>query len=132
MVMLKKEQCTSFMNVSFRPLLALLLSVAILAAAAAYAENWSMFYIIGNNVSVSFTPVDGNTYTWKFRNDGSNTIRYMQFTYSYVEANTGVYKTDTDVLPGTLRPGEVFGGWAAFTAQSHQPPVIRITKIDRN
>jgi hypothetical protein len=110
-----------------------IVAVAILAAAAsAYADNWSWFYSLTNNVSVSFAPVNGNTYTWKFRNDGYDTIHYMEFSYSYIDANTGLYKTDTDVLPGSLRPGQVFGGWAAFTAVSRTQPTIRITKIDRH
>jgi len=116
-----------------KKLISCILALAILAAAgSAYATNWSMFYVLNNNVSVSFAPVDGTTYTWKFRNDGYNTITYMEFTYTYMDANTYQYKTEKDVLPGTLRPGEVFGGWSAFTAVSRSQPVITITKINRN
>jgi len=116
-----------------RRLISCMFVVAILAAAAsAYATNWSPFYSVTNNVSASFAPVDATTYTWKFRNDGLTTITYMEFTYSYVDANTGLYKTGKDVLPGTLRSGEVFGGWSAFTAVSRSQPLITITKINRN
>lgn len=55
----------------------------------------------------------------------------MKFTYSYFDADTGQYKTDVDVLPGSLQPGSVFGGWAAFSANTHGQPSIRITEINR-
>jgi hypothetical protein len=47
--------------------------------------------------------------TWEFRNDGATTITYMDYYYT---DSTGQH---TDVFPGTLKPGQVFGGWAAFT-----------------
>ncbi len=106
--------------------------VAVLAAvASAYAADWTIFFPLGNNVSVSFTPVDSTTYTWKFRNDGYNTITYMEFRYSYIDVNTGQYETETDVFPGSLKPGEVFGGWTAFSAETRSQPSITITNILR-
>jgi hypothetical protein len=109
-----------------------LVAVAVLgAAASASASDWSMFRPAGNGVSVSFAAVDRTTYTWKFRNDGDNTIKYMEFTYSYVNAETGLYQTDKDVLPVPLGAAKVFGGWAAFTSTSRRPPAIQITKIQR-
>ena len=109
----------------------ILMAVMVIAVAVAYADDWSYFLDVGSGVSVSFARVDNAVYTWKFRNDGYSKIRYMQFTYSYIDADTGQYKTDTDVVPGSLEPGEVFGGWSAFTANTRSQPVIRITNIDR-
>lgn len=86
---------------------------------------------VGNNVSVSFVRVNNTTYAWKFRNDGYNTIAYMKFNYSYIDADSGQYRTDVDFLPGSLRPGAVIGGWAAFSANSRAQPTIQITEINR-
>jgi hypothetical protein len=47
----------------------------------------------------------------------------MQFEYTDKDG------THPDVLPMNLKPGEVFGGWAAFTASSN--PTIRILKITK-
>ena len=96
-----------------------------------FADDWGPFWSVGNNVSVSFVRVNGSTYTWKFRNDGYNSIKYMKFTYSYTDADTYQYKTDVDFLPGSLNPGQVIGGWAAFTANSRLQPTIHIVEIDR-
>ena len=101
------------------------------AIGSAYADNWGIFRSLGGNVSVSFAPVDNTTYTWKFRNDGIDTITYMDFRYSYIDAQTGAYETQTDVFPGSLGPGQVFGGWAAFSAKSRSEPSIAITNIRR-
>lgn len=119
-------------NMSRRCVSILLSFVTIFATnATVYASEWSAFSYVGDGVSVSFAQVQNTTWTWKFRNDGSRKITYMKFTYSYVDANTGQYTTDSDVLPGSLKPGETFGGWAAFTSNSRLSPTIRIVKIDR-
>ena len=44
---------------------------------------------LGNSLSVSYARVDSTTYTWKFRNDGYNAIKYLKFSYSYVDATMG-------------------------------------------
>jgi hypothetical protein len=105
--------------------------VIVITIACAFADEWSYFVPVGNSVSTSFARVDATTYTWRFRNDGYNKVKYMEFAYSYIDAGDGQYKTDTDVLPGSLSPGEVFGGWAAFTATTRAQPSIRITRIER-
>ena len=90
----------------------------------AAAQNWSEWQSFGSsvNVSVSFAQVPGNTlWTWRFRNDGAVAVTYMDFNYS---DDTGQHK---DTFPGTLNPGQILGGWAAFTASSN--PTITITKI---
>ena len=109
-----------------------LVMVALLATLpGAKADDWSYFMSVGNNVSVSFVRVNNTTYAWKFRNDGYNTISYMKFNYSYIDADSGRYKTDVDFLPGSLRPGAVIGGWAAFSANTRAQPSIQITEINR-
>jgi hypothetical protein len=110
---------------------ALTLVIVFAAVIASYASEWSIFWPLDRGVSVSYASVDSTTYTWKFRNDGYDTIKYMKFEYSYIDATTGRYETDSDVFPGSLSPGETFGGWTAFTAHSRIRPTIRITEIER-
>jgi hypothetical protein len=87
-------------------------------------DSWSTWQSFEHaRVSVSFNQVNKETWTWKFRNDGADTITFMEFEYT---DKTG---THHDVLPGSLKPGHVFGGWAAFTASSN--PSIHITKVTR-
>ena len=86
------------------------------------AQNWDDWHPLGNRVSVSFAQVPGTTtWTWRFQNNGTAAITYMDF---YVTDSTG---QNTDVFPGTLAPGAILGGWAAFTAVS--PPTILIKTI---
>jgi hypothetical protein len=101
------------------------------ALPGAHADNWTYFMALGNNVSVSFVRVDNTTYAWKFRNDGYNTITDMKYTYSYIDADSGLSKTDADILPVPIKPGGVFGGWAAFSANTRFQPSLRITEINR-
>jgi hypothetical protein len=83
--------------------------------------NWSTWQSCGDNVSVSFDQVNSSTWTWKFRNDGTQTITYMDFNYT---DNAGQHY---DVMPGSLQPGQVIGGWAAFTAAS--VPTIQLKTV---
>ncbi len=39
------------------------------------------------SLSVSFSEVNPTTYSWKFRNDGTQSV-YIQFKYTYVDANS--------------------------------------------
>ncbi len=86
--------------------------------------NWSPWQRFngGAPVSVSFTQVNRDTWTWKFRNDGARPIVLLKFQYTDRDG------THADILPGDLQPGQVFGGWAAFTASSS--PTIRLTQIN--
>jgi hypothetical protein len=97
----------------------------LLVSALAFAGNWSMWQSFSNNagVSVSFSDVDSETYTWRFRNDGERTITFLSFEYTDKDG------THSDVLPGDLAPHAIFGGWAAFTASSR--PTIRLLKVTR-
>ncbi len=115
-----------------KALVAACLVVAALCATVARASEWSYFSMLGNSVSVSYLSVDSTTYTWKFRNDGYNRIKYLKFQVSYIDATTGRFVTDSDVFPGSLRAGETFGGWTAFTANTRSQPSIRVLEIDRD
>jgi hypothetical protein len=99
-----------------------MLSISTLEARA-WSGDWSTWDYLSNQVSVSYNQVQRDTWTWKFRNEGVTTIKYMSFKYWDKDGE------HRDVLPGSLRPGEVFGGWAAFTASSR--PTIVITEIER-
>ena len=66
---------------------------------------------LGNHVSARVMGpllMDGEQ-AWEFRNDGAQTITYMDFTYT---DKTGTHE---DQLPGSLKPGATIGGWTAFT-----------------
>lgn len=106
-------------------------SILGLSVLPAHAENWGQYTYLGSGVSVSFAQVSYDTYTWKFRNDFSRRIIYMEFRYSYIDADTGILQIDTDVLPVTLGSGEVIGGWTVFTSNSRVPPLITVMKIER-
>jgi hypothetical protein len=103
----------------------------LVATASIKADDWTSFWPVGYNVSVSFVRVNNSTYAWKFRNDGYNIIKYMKFTYSYFDADSGQFRTDVDFLPGRLSPGAVIGGWAAFSANTRSQPTLQIVEIER-
>ena len=101
----------------------ILLLVGLAAATPTARADWSTWQDVGNGVWVSYTQVNRDTWTWKFKNVGTTTITYMRFTY---EDKDGEHP---DILPGSLRPNAVIGGWAAFTASSR--PTINIVEINR-
>jgi hypothetical protein len=89
----------------------------------------------GCSLSVSFSEVNPTTYSWKFRNDGTQSV-YIQFKYTYVDADSKQLTTQPDMFPKALGPGEVWGGWATYTAHTRWngytggPPVtINITSV---
>jgi len=107
-----------------------LASVAIGAAAflatagdASAASTWSSWSKFNNYLDWSTTLVSrdfegkGNHFwTWRFRNRTSNkTVTYFKFRIYEYKAN-GRTVTSYDYLPGSLRPGQGIGGWAAFDA----------------
>ncbi len=102
---------------------ALLLWFPVLPAQAGDG-HWTEFVPVGNDVCVSYTQVAHDTWTWKFKNVGPTRIRTMFFEY---RSSKGWEK---DVLPFSLEPGRIFGGWAAFTSDVTNPE-IRITSIKR-
>jgi hypothetical protein len=72
-----------------------------LLSLSACASDWSAWSSIGDDVSLSYTQLTKETWTWKFRNDGSIAITFMTFTYT--DANG----EHPGVLPGSLKPGVV-------------------------
>src|SRR5689334_21354338 len=93
--------------------------LSLMSTSAKADAHWSQWEYIGNGVSVSFTQVTRDTWTWKFRNDEGATIRYMEF--NYIDSQG----THPDILPVDVKPGAAFGGWAAFTSSTR--PTIVIT-----
>jgi hypothetical protein len=91
---------------------------------------------LGCNLSVSFSQVvNTNTWTWKFRNDGTQSV-YIQFEYTYIDADSGRLTTTPDMFPKALAPGEVWGGWATYTANTRYngyaggvPVTIRVKSV---
>jgi hypothetical protein len=91
---------------------------------SACATYWSAWSSIGDDVSLSYARLTKETWTWKFRNDGSTVITFMTFTYTDADGE------HPNALPGSLPPGAVYGGWGAYAASS--PPSIVIKEIKRN
>jgi hypothetical protein len=91
---------------------------------------------LGCSLSVSFSQVvNTNTWTWKFRNDGTQSV-YIQFEYTYIDADSGRLTTTPDMFPKALAPGEVWGGWATYTANTRYngyaggvPVTIRVKSV---
>jgi len=98
------------------------------------ADEWGYWAYIGNGVSVRFKIVQRNyengnpLWTWQFKNDLGSKIKYLKFEYTEYKPYS---EKHTDVFPGSLRGGETFGGWSAFTATSTIQPSIRIVEIER-
>jgi hypothetical protein len=99
-----------------------LASIASPRILAAQGAGWTSWFSIGNSVSVSFKQVSSDIWTWKFRNDASRALTYLEFEYTDRKGD------HRDVHPGSLGPGKVMGGWAAFTATG-KPSRIRILKV---
>ena len=91
---------------------------------------WRQWVPLGNTgLMLSVSRVNATTLTWRFRNAGSQTVQSMGFNYTYVDADTGQTKTDSDILPFLLMPGQGVGGWAAYTANTRGNVFIQITSI---
>ncbi len=88
-----------------------------------FKEEWSGWEALGQGVAVSYCEVDKKTWTWRFRNDGTTTITNMTFSYRDKDG------THPDLIPGSLKPREVFGGWASFTSSSK--PTITLKTVTR-
>jgi hypothetical protein len=91
---------------------------------------WGAWAALGNTGLVfDVSRVTGTTVTWRFLNAGSSTISSMQFSYTYVDANSGQQTTQSDILLFPLGPGQSFGGWAAYTANTLGSIVISVTQM---
>jgi hypothetical protein len=94
-----------------------------LLSSCASPTDWREWSSIGDDVSLSYSQLTKQTWTWRFRNDGSTAITFMTFTYTDVDGE------HPDVLHGSLAPGKVYGGWGAYAASSR--PMIVIKEIQR-
>jgi hypothetical protein len=102
-----------------------LLAIVLFAAASvgsARADDGPWQYLEAG-ISVHFHQVNPQNCTWDFKNTStSQTLQSMTFTYTHpAPTKGGAYnpydtKTDTDILPYPLKPGQVIGGWAAYLA----------------
>jgi hypothetical protein len=95
-----------------------------------FAGQWSPWQDAGDDISVSFTKVIKDAlnpqeylWTWRFRNDGSSAVSVLQFNYTDKDGN------HSDRSPSPLKPGEILGGWSAYTASSS--PTLRIDQVTR-
>jgi hypothetical protein len=99
------------------------------------ADEWGYWVYVSNGVSVRFKIVQRNyengnpLWTWQFKNDLGSKITYLKFEYTEYKGYSA--EKHTDYFPGSLRGGETFGGWSAFTATSTIQPSIRIVEIER-
>jgi hypothetical protein len=100
-----------------------------IAAAETSRPPWRY---LGHDVSVRVWPVTGveDAWTWDFRNDGTESIRYLEFSY-VTEGSDGTTVTRTDVVPRELRPGHVIGGSVAFVAESISRPIIEVKDVNK-
>lgn len=106
-------------------------AVALNSNAGGGDMTWSTWVFIGNSgVAFSVSRVNSNTLTWRFFNGGPMKITTMNFNYTYIDADTGQSTTQSDLLPFTLNPGGIFGGWAAYTANTKGGVSISITQMN--
>ena len=86
-------------------LIALAVSVLVPSLAnAATRATWSPWMALpnANGVEVSFSQVNDNMCTWMIRNNGSTTLRSLEFTYTYTQA----------VQQGQARPPDAICSWS--------------------
>lgn len=120
------------------PLAALALIFAI-APARSHAQNTPVeqWIELESGISVKFTQVNPDMCTWSFKNtNASSTLAYMKFAVTHPDWHPGQVfnpystKTDKDVMPNPLKPGEVWGGWATYSAPG-SCAYVRIEVLDR-
>ena len=85
-------------------------------------------------VAVSFSQVNKDYCTWQIKNTGSNTLKTLEFSYTYAPAdNPYTQKTDRDTLPYPLKPGAAVGGWTVYEANTHRcPQTLVVNKLERS
>jgi hypothetical protein len=122
------------------PLRRLTLAIPLLLLAGsgprAHADDGPWQYLEAG-ISVHFHQVNPQNCTWDFKNTSvSQTLQSMNFTVTYPAPTPGgAYnpydtKTNKDLIPYPLKPGQVVGGWAAFLAPGSCAN-IRINVIQR-
>ncbi len=95
------------------------------SAAAALGQNTRVdsWIDLETGIAVKFTQVNSTMCTWSFKNtSNSQTLALMHFSVTYPDSKPGQVfnpyntKTDKDNTPNPLKPGEVWGGWATYSA----------------
>jgi hypothetical protein len=107
-------------------------TLLLIAAIAARAQNaWTApWQNLESGIMVQFSQVNARTCTWRFKNLSEvSTIQSMTFAYTYL-AGPNNWQTAKDVLPSPLGPGQMVGGWAAFSAPANCT-TVRINVLDR-
>lgn len=85
-----------------------------------------------NGVSVSFSQLNDSMCTWMIRNNGSSTLRQLEFSYTYTPAvKARAVKgpaTGYDLLLSPLKPGRLTGGATEFGAETGHCPATLVVK----
>lgn len=93
-------------------------------ANAAVRATWSPWQALpnANGVEVSFNQLNDNMCTWMIRNNGSSTLRALEFTYTYTPKVQQGHATGRDLLMQPLKPGTQTGGATQFGAETGKCP----------
>jgi hypothetical protein len=92
------------------------------ASAPAQSGCSGPWQTIGSNVSVTFTQVTRENWTWCLRNDALRRLVYLKFGYTDTKGD------HEDLLPYGLDQGKAIGGWAAYMS-SGRPSRMWIIEI---
>jgi hypothetical protein len=107
----------------------ILLLVAIAIPQIVRADSWGPWMYVAPGIEIQYARVNAKTWTWAFRNSNlACTLQPFNFSYSYVDADTGQYVTQHDIEPLKLAPRRALGGWSAYTANSRTMPTIIINE----
>jgi hypothetical protein len=108
-----------------RPSMAALAFVLAVSAGVALGQNTrvDVWINLESGIAVKYTQVNADMCTWSFKNtSATQTLAYVRFATTHLDWKPGQVfnpyntKTDRDVTPNPLKPGEVWGGWATYTA----------------
>jgi hypothetical protein len=89
------------------------------------------FEPMGHGVSICFSRVGANAYTWSLRNDSFVTVTALRFRSSYISLETGQPMHVDGLIPARLEPGQSIGGWELWSVDSYTRPHIQIVAIER-
>jgi len=116
-----------------RNIILTIIGVTLCSVLPAFPE-WGSWQTIGDGfVAVSFSQVRSDTCTWRIKNTGSNTLRTLNFSYTYASASSqSSQKTDHDTLPYPLKAGAMIGGWTVYSANTRRCPLtLVVDKLER-
>jgi hypothetical protein len=100
---------------------------SVVNAVAAVGE----FEPMGQGVSIRFSRVEANAYTWLLRNDSFVTVTTLRFCGSYTSLETGQLVHIDGLIPARLEPGRSIGGWELWGVDSYTRPHIQIMEVER-